>query len=222
MKQNFNKKVWIQAAIDVEDIDLAKKIAFMALDAGAEWLEVGTPLLYTYGHTVIGSLRKAVGSNAILVADYKCPFAVLCAPQAARQGADYVMLTAGYTDSWVKGSLDCAKAVGITPILDVEIRPEDISWRIAQYRAMGAEHIFSHHYSRYADPQGSAQPIDNMPALRSVEGITLGITSDDLEEAQSAVRLGADWITFGWVLRDPKPEVCRHWINTIRAARESV
>ena len=100
MKQNFNKKVWIQAAIDVEDIDLAKKIAFMALDAGAEWLEVGTPLLYTYGHTVIGSLRKAVGSNAILVADYKCPFAVLCAPQAARQGADYVMLTAGYTDSW--------------------------------------------------------------------------------------------------------------------------
>lgn len=62
MKQNFNKKVWIQAAIDVEDIDLAKKIAFMALDAGAEWLEVGTPLLYTYiwayGHRIASKGRR--------------------------------------------------------------------------------------------------------------------------------------------------------------------
>ena len=42
----MTNRAWIQAAIDVEDYDTAKRIAWMALDAGAEWLEVGTPLLY--------------------------------------------------------------------------------------------------------------------------------------------------------------------------------
>lgn len=212
---------WIQAAIDVEDIDLAKQIAFMALDAGAEWLEVGTPLLYTYGHAAIGMLRKAVGKNAVLVADYKSPFAALCVPRAAEQGVDYVMLTAGYNDWALEHTMQTCRDYDVKPIFDMAVKPEDMRKEIDKLVRHGAQFIFTRHYSASLDATDTLQKQDLFPILLSGEkNFRLGITSDQLDEAQDAVRLGADWITFGWVLRTPDPLICKQWIDTIRAAKE--
>lgn len=212
---------WVQAAIDVEDIDLAKKIAFMALDAGAEWLEVGTPLLYQYGHRAIGMLRRAVGSNAVLVADYKSPFAALCAEQAAREGADFVLLSAGYTEFALRHSIEFCRKAGIQPIFDLSVRPQDMRAHTEKLVALGAEYIFSRHYAQVSDAAEDTKRVDNIQTILSGEkNFTLGITSDDLEEAVSAARSGADWITFGWVLRKPDPAVCRRWIDAIHSACE--
>lgn len=213
---------WVQAAIDVEDIDLAKKIACMALDAGAEWLEVGTPLLYQYGHAAIGMLRKAIGKQAVLVADYKSPFAELCAAQAAREGADYVLLTAGYNDKAIRRAIALAKEVGIKPIFDLSVRPEDMRMLTEKLVEAGAEYVFSRHYSQITTASGEEAQTDNIARILSGEKrFSLGITSDDLDEAQDAARCGADWITFGWVLRDPDPAVCRKWIDAIHHSRQA-
>ena len=214
------QKPWIQAAIDVEDIDLAKKIAFMALDCGAEWLEVGTPLLYTYGHAAIVMLRKAVGRDVTLVADYKSPFAGLCAPKAAEQGADYVMLAPGYNDWALDHSIQTCSQYGVEPVFDMAVKPSDLRQETEKLVRHGAKYIFSRHYSMLYSGSDEMIRTDNFPQFGGEErNYVLGITSDDLEEARDAVRLGADWITFGWVLRNPDPAVCRHWINTIRNAR---
>lgn len=212
---------WIQAAIDVEDIELAKKIAYMALDCGAEWLEVGTPLLYRYGHEAIGMLRKAVGKDTVLVADYKSPFAFLCVPQAAAQGVNYVMLSPGYNDWALEHTMQACRQYGVEPIFDMAVKPSDLNQEINKLVRHGAKYIFSRHYTALYDETDHLVRIDNFPQFGG-EGrnFILGITSDDLEEAQDAVRLGADWITFGWVLRNPDPGVCRHWIDTIKGSRE--
>lgn len=218
MKHKKNTSPWIQAAIDVEDIELAKRIAFMALDAGAEWLEVGTPLLYQYGHSAIGMLRKAVGKNVVLVADYKSPFAALCASQAAREGANYVMLTCGYSDWATEHSISFCKETGVEPIFDLAVHPNDMHEHVEKMVQMGAKYIFTRHYSLLKGESGEKK-IDNVKNICATSSdFSLGITSDDLDEAQSAVRGGADWITFGWVLRNPRPEVCTHWIETIKRA----
>ena len=214
------KKPWIQAAIDVGDIELAKKIAFMALDNGAEWLEVGTPLLYRYGHEAIGMLRKAVGKDQILVADYKSPFAGLCVPEAAAQGVNFVMLSAGYNDWALEHSMQTCQKYGVEPIFDMAVKPSDLREEIHKLVRHGAKYIFSRHYTALYNESDQLVREDNFSQFDG-EGrkYVLGITSDDLEEAQDAVRLGADWITFGWVLRTPDPAVCRHWIDTIKNAR---
>ena len=211
----MNQKPWVQAAIDVEDIELAKKIAFMALDAGAEWLEVGTPLLYQYGHAAIGMLRQAVGRNAVLVADYKSPFAGLCAAQAAQEGADYILLSAGYSDWAIQHSIDASRKAGVRPIFDLAVRPDDMRACAEKLVSMGAEHLFSRHYSMLG-----GEKVDNIRnILDGKKDFVLGITSDDLDEAQDAARCGADWITFGFVLRKPDKEVCKRWIDAIHTAR---
>lgn len=214
------KKPWIQAAIDVEDIELAKKIAFMALDNGAEWLEVGTPLLYTYGHGAIGMLRSAVGKDVTLVADYKSPFAGLCVPKAAEQGVNYVMLTASNNDWALEHTMQTCRKFGVEPIFDMAVKTSDLRTEIDKLVRHGAKYIFSRHYTAQYNDFDELIKTDNFPEFGG-EGrnYILGITSDDLEEAQDAVRLGADWITFGWVLRKPDPAVCKQWIDTIKNAR---
>lgn len=213
---------WVQAAIDVEDIVLAEKIAFMALDAGAEWLEVGTPLLYQYGHAAIGRIRKAVGKNAVLVADYKSPFAGLCAEQAAREGADYIMVSAGYDDRITEHSVKASAQAGIRPIFDLAVHPRDLRSRAEQLHRLGAEFLFTRRTSQFTLDDGGRETADHLPALL-VENrpYLLGITSDRLEEAQACARAGADWITFGWVLRTPDPAICKQWIDSIHAARNA-
>lgn len=212
----MQKRPWIQAAIDVEDIDLARKIAFMALDNGAEWLEVGTPLIYKYGHSAIGMLRKAVGNDVVLIADYKSPFAMLCAEQAAREGANYIMLYTTYYDYLIGHSIDLCRKVGIEPVFDLAVKQEDLTGCVEKLVSKGARYVFSRHYTTKGDNYSSTVKSNNMGFLNLPNrGYYLGITSDDLEEATDAVRLGADWITFGLVLRNPDPVICKQWIDTI-------
>ena len=210
------KKVWVQAAIDVEDMELAKKIAFMSLDAGAEWLEVGTPLLYRFGHSAIGTLRRTVGPGVVLVADYKSPYAELCARQAAAEGADYVLLSAGYSSQAVRRAVEFCADACIKPIFDLSVHPNDMPRLAQEIASLGAEHVFSRHYSVLKDAQGRDTRVDNISGILSGgHNFKLGITSDDLDEVKSAIRGGADWITFGWVLRSPNKEECKRWIDTI-------
>ena len=213
----MEKIPWIQAAIDVEDIDLAKKIAFMALDNGAEWLEIGTPLIYKYGHSAIGQIRRAVGKDVVLVADYKTPFAVLCAEQAAKQGVNYLMLYTTYYDFLISNSIELCRNLGIEPIFDIAVKREDIPLCVEKLVSRGARYVFSHHYTIDGDSLSSISKRDNMSLFPfSKKDYYLGITSDDLEEAKDAVRSGADWITFGYVLRKPDSAICRKWINEIK------
>ncbi len=126
----MKEKAWIQAAIDVEDMDVAKRIAWMVLDSGVEWLEIGTPLLYKFGYSAISEIRKAVGKGPILVADFKCPYAGLVAENASKHGANFVLLSAGYNDSLICHGLDECEKWNIKPIFDLHINPHDVKKRL--------------------------------------------------------------------------------------------
>ncbi len=216
----MNKNAWVQAAIDVEDMDVAKRIAWMALDAGAEWLEVGTPLLYKFGYQAIADIRKAVGEKAILVADYKFPYAKLIAEKAVNAGADYVLLQAAYDDDLVlSGIAECNK-VGIKPIFDLHINARDVTERTKQLEKLGVEYVFSHHYAKQRDANGNIQFYDTLKQIKEANtNIKIGITSDDWDEARDAVSKGADWMIFGYALRNPDPARCKKWIDMIHSSR---
>jgi len=212
----MKKRVWVQAAIDVEDMDVAKRIAWMALDAGADWLEVGTPLLYKFGYQAISEIRRVVGKDVTLVADYKCPFAGLVAENAAKAGANYVMLQAAYNDALIKHGLDEGKKWGIKPIFDLHINPRDVTKRTEQLADMGVEYLFSHHYAINHDDDGVDRKYDTLKQILDAKtNAKIGITSDNWEEAKDAATNGADWMIFGLVLRKPDPKECIKWINML-------
>ena len=51
--------------------------------------------------------------------------------------------------------------------------------------------------------------------MRKAVNVMIGVSDDDLSSALASVREGADWITFGTVLKQNDPEICRKWIDSI-------
>ena len=66
----ITEQPWVQAAIDVADIPTAVEIATMAVEAGCDWVEAGTPLLYGEGYKAITAMKKVAGNRPV-VADFK-------------------------------------------------------------------------------------------------------------------------------------------------------
>lgn len=212
------EKAWVQAAVDVEDIDLAKKIAVMARDAGAEWIEVGTPLLFKYGYPAIREIRNAVGPNVKLVADYKFFIARICAQHAKDHGADYLVIDVGYNDDLVRDAVKVSKETGIQLIMHMNVRPDDMQERAQQLEALGAEYLFIHHYADYSIG-GEKKVVDCIRAIAEHVHIHVGVTSDDMEEAMDAIDGGASWMIFGVALKQADETECHRWIDAIHNRR---
>ena len=210
---------WVQAALDVEDIDFAKRIALTVLDQGAEWLEVGTPLLYRYGYSAISEIRKTVGADVVLIADYKSIVSRLCATQAAQAGADYVLLSTGYIDFIRRDNIEFPRANGIEPIFYLSVRPDDVVAEAKRLESLGAKYLFTPRYSEMADDAGKIRRFDNLKLLKESTECHVGITSDDFDEALDSAREGADWITFGRILRCQDSVASKKWIDAIHHGR---
>ncbi len=211
------QRAWVQAAVDVDDIDLGVQIAKMAIDEGAEWIEVGTPLIYRYGHDAIGMMRKALGKDAVLVADYKFLVPFLCMQHAEKQGADYAVFEAGYQTELIRMTMDMAKDMHVKPIFCLSVHPQDYTYYTDLYADMGAEYFFSHHYYNVLD-KNTHEPVrcNNAESFMACRNpVKFCITNDEFDTLEASVKAGADWITFGRAIRTPDREACRTWIQKI-------
>ena len=208
------KPAWIQAAVDVEDLELGLKIAQMASGAGAEWIEVGTPLLFRYGYEAIAQLKKAAG-NAGIVADYKFPYAQFFVPQAAAAGADYVTVEDCYNDEMVHQALEIGQdhQVGIIMTL-LSNHPADIPERALRLQELGVEYFFIRREVSYKGVLYHC-----LQDLRPLIHGRIGVTDDEYASALKAVDDGADWIIFGTALKKADSDLCRHWIDGIHTER---
>ncbi|MGH7210305.1 MAG: orotidine 5'-phosphate decarboxylase / HUMPS family protein, partial [Acetobacteraceae bacterium] len=58
----------VQVSLDLKTVDDALRMASVAVAAGADWLEIGTPLALSQGTTAVRELRNAFPGHP-LVAD---------------------------------------------------------------------------------------------------------------------------------------------------------
>ena len=66
----MRKRPLLQVALDLTDIESALKIATKSIRGGADILEIGTPLVKSFGIKAV-SIFKAIYSDKIIVADLK-------------------------------------------------------------------------------------------------------------------------------------------------------
>lgn len=209
------KKPWIQAAVDVDELGLGKKIAEMAVSNGAEWIEVGTPLLFRYGFESIRQLKDVVGDRAQIIADYKYFHGPAMIPGAAEAGADLILMEDIYQDYLVEEALNLAEKYQARLVYSLlSKKPSDYVERGLQLVSLGVRYLFMWRTVNY---QGKIY--ETLKNMRSATDAFIGVSDDDLNSAVSAVQEGADWITFGTVLKKNDPVTCREWISRIHNAR---
>jgi 3-hexulose-6-phosphate synthase/6-phospho-3-hexuloisomerase len=194
------KKAVLQVALDILELKRALQIAQESIDGGADWIEVGTPLIKSEGMQAIRSMRDRF-PDSIIVADMKvADTGTLEVEMAAKAGASIVCVLGDADDSVIAESVRAARQYGIRIMADL-INVKDPINRAPELEAMGVDIICAH--VGIDQQMMGKNSIELLTALSGLIHVPLAVAGGiGRESAGGAVKCGADIVIVGgWIVR---------------------
>jgi 3-hexulose-6-phosphate synthase / 6-phospho-3-hexuloisomerase len=189
------KKAILQVALDLVELKRALQIGQESLEGGADWIEVGTPLIKSEGMRAVRAFRDRF-PDATIVADMKvADTGTLEVEMAAKSGADLVCILADADNSVILEAVRAAQMYGIRIVADL-INVRDPVTRAGELELMGVDIICAH---VGIDQQMIGK--DSVALLTSLSGhvgIPLAVAGGiDAAGAGDAICHGADIVIVG-------------------------
>lgn len=193
----LDSKPVVQISLDLKSIDEAMATAEIAVRAGVDWLEAGTPLILGEGLHAVAALRERF-PNYPIVADLKTMDAgYLEAEMMFQAGATFVVGMAVGHEHTLRESVRAAREYGGYVMGDVMLHPDKpaIARRMEE---MGVDVIIVHtgYDERHAEP--GKNPLQDLEAVRKAVSIPVqavgGLT---IEQAAQTPAMGADIVVIG-------------------------
>ena len=151
----------VQISLDLTNIDEALETAAMALRAGVDWLEAGTPLILAEGLHGVKKLRKSFPGVPI-VADLKTmDGGYLEAEMMAKAGATHVVVMARAHEETIKCVVKAGKDYGVKVMGD-NLGCEDMVKAAIWLEELGCDFIV--HHIGYDERRGIAARGERMPS----------------------------------------------------------
>jgi len=133
----------VQISLDVTTVDEAVETAAMALRAGVDWLEVGTPLIIAEGMHGVRTLR-ARWPDVPIVADLKTmDGGYLEAQLMARAGATHVVVMARAHDETIRCVVQAGSELGLQVMGD-NLACEDMVAGARRLASLGCHFVIHH------------------------------------------------------------------------------
>ncbi len=184
----------LQVALDLLELKRAIEIAEEALDGGADWIEVGTPLIKSEGMNAVREIKRRFG--VMTVADMKTiDTGAVEVEMAAKSGADIIIILALSDDSTIKEAIRAARKFGAKVMVDLINTPNPVE-RAKELEELGVDYINVH--------VGIDQQMIGMDPLevlsKIVEEVNIPIATAgglDAEKAAECVILGANIVIVG-------------------------
>jgi 3-hexulose-6-phosphate synthase/6-phospho-3-hexuloisomerase len=165
----------VQISLDLTDIDEALETASMALRAGVDWLEAGTPLILAEGLHGVRKLRQAFPGVPI-VADLKTmDGGYLEAEMMAKAGATHVVVMARAHEETIKAVVRAGADYGVKVMGD-NLGCTDMVAAAKWLEELGCDFVI--HHIGYDERRGIAASGKRMPS-----------PLDQLREVVSAVKI---------------------------------
>lgn len=192
----------VQISLDLTDINEAIETAAMALRAGVDWLEAGTPLLLAEGLHGVKKLREHFPGIPI-VADLKTmDGGYLEAEMMARAGATHVVVMARAHDETIKCVVKAGKDFGIKVMGD-NLASEDMVAAAKRLEALGCDYVI--HHIGYDERRGIAASGARMPSpldqlrevVNAVKVPVQAVGGLTLEQAIQCPAYGAPLVVLG-------------------------
>ena len=192
----------VQISLDLTNIDEALETAAMALRAGVDWLEAGTPLILAEGLHGVRALRKAFPGVPI-VADLKTmDGGYLEAEMMAKAGATHVVVMARAHEETVKCVVQAGRDFGVKVMGDNMVCP-DMVGGARWLEELGCDFIV--HHIGYDERRGIAARGEPMPSpldqlkevVRAVSIPVQAVGGLSLEQAIACPALGAPLVALG-------------------------
>jgi 3-hexulose-6-phosphate synthase/6-phospho-3-hexuloisomerase len=192
----------VQISLDLTDIDEALSTAAMAMRAGVDWLEAGTPLILAHGLTGVRELRKAFPGVPI-VADLKTmDGGYLEAEMMAKAGATHVVVMARAHEETIKCVVKAGHDFGVKVMGD-NLGCPDMVEGARRLEALGCDYVI--HHIGYDERRGIAACGERMPSpldqLREVvQAVNIPVQAVgglSLEQAIRCPEYGAPLVVLG-------------------------
>src|SRR6476660_7478526 len=151
----------VQISLDLTNIDEALETAAMALRAGVDWLEAGTPLILAEGLHGVRKLREAFPGVPI-VADLKTmDGGYLEAEMMGKAGATHVVVMARAHEETIKCVVKAGKDFNIEVMGD-NLGCDDMVAAAKRLEALGCDYVI--HHIGYDERRGIAARGNRMPS----------------------------------------------------------
>ncbi len=192
----------IQISLDLTDLDEALATAEMALRAGVDWLEAGTPLLLAHGLRAVEVMRERFPEVPV-VADLKTmDGGYLEAEMMAKAGATHVVVMARAHPETIKCVVQAGRDFGVKVMGDNLACPDMVEGA-RELEALGCDFIV--HHIGYDERRGIAAAGERMPSpldqLREVvEAVSVPVQAVgglSIEQAVACPDYGAPLVVLG-------------------------
>jgi 3-hexulose-6-phosphate synthase len=187
----------IQLSLDLTSIDEALDTAAVAIEAGVDWLEAGTPLLLAEGLRAVEKLHARFPNHPI-VADLKTmDGGYLEAEMMAKAGASLVVVMGRAHEATIRRVVDAGRDFGIKVMGD-NLAADD---RVACARWMerlGVDYIVHHIGYDERNMVPGLSPLDELDAVvRAVSIPVEAVGGLSIEQAIECVARGAPLVVIG-------------------------
>ncbi|NLT70793.1 MAG: D-arabino 3-hexulose 6-phosphate aldehyde lyase [Verrucomicrobiaceae bacterium] len=192
----------VQISLDLTYIDEALETAALAMRAGVDWLEVGTPLILAEGLHGVRALRSAFPDTP-LVADLKTmDGGYLEAEMMAKAGATHVVVMARAHPETIRCVVQAGADFGCAVMGDNLASPDRVAG--ARHLAdLGCDYVI--HHIGYDERRGLAAAGHRMPSpldqlrevVRAVSVPVQAVGGLRLEEAIQCPQYGAPLVVLG-------------------------
>ena len=192
----------VQISLDLTDIDEALETAEMAMRAGVDWLEAGTPLILAYGLHGVRELRKAFPHTPI-VADLKTmDGGYLEAEMMAKAGATHVVVMARAHEETIKCVVSAGRDFGVKVMGD-NLGCPDMVAGAKWLEDLGCDYVI--HHIGYDERRGIAarglrmpSPLDQLKeVVNAVKVPVQAVGGLSLEQAIRCPEFGAPLVVLG-------------------------
>ncbi|MCA9078486.1 MAG: orotidine 5'-phosphate decarboxylase [Planctomycetaceae bacterium] len=192
----------VQISLDLTNIDEALETAELAMRAGVDWLEAGTPLILAEGLHGVRALRERF-PNTPIVADLKTmDGGYLEAEMMAKAGATHVVVMARAHEETIKCVVQAGRDFGAKVMGDNLGCPDMVAGAI-WLEDLGCDFIV--HHIGYDERRGIAARGDRMPSpldqlKEVVDAVSIPVQAVgglSLEQAIETPKYGAPLVVLG-------------------------
>ena len=174
----------LQVALDLMQLNRSIAIAHEAVEGGADWIEVGTPLIKSEGAEAIRALRREFPGHKIIADTKTMDVGSFEVEIVAKAGADIVTVLGLADDATIEEAVMAGRKYGAEIMVDMINVPDRVE-RAKQVEKLGAAYICMH-MGIDTQMRGEEPPVDVL--RRIVESVSIpvavagGITAENAGE----------------------------------------
>jgi 3-hexulose-6-phosphate synthase len=189
----------VQISLDLKTIDDALRKAAIAVEAGADWLEIGTPLTQAEGTRAAVALRKEFPDHP-LVADLKMMDGGYGAARMyGDAGADAVVVMSRAHDAVIERACDAGAEFDLLVMAD-DMATSDPAADARRVEALGVGMVLHHlgHDHRTKHRAEGLSPLASLPDVIAATTLPVQVVGGlSVEQAIAGPQMGAGVVVFG-------------------------